>query len=90
MIYGHHMGGAWWAISILVLVTSVAAIMLLVRMRAQDSAQVDPEGGRSPREILDRRLAIGQIDQDEYRSLRAALADTSPSAEEHEHEHASV
>ena len=54
---------------------SVAAIVLLARMRAHTPQDADSAVSGSPGEILDHRLATGEIDEDEYRSLRTALAD---------------
>jgi uncharacterized membrane protein len=33
-----------------------------------------PHGGESAREVFDRRFASGEIDDEEYRRLRAALS----------------
>jgi len=86
MYYGHHdhMGGAWWAISIIVVVLAVALVVVLWRLRSEGGAAPDPGKGhdpRSAREILDRRLATGEIDEEQYRGLRSALEHPPPPAE---------
>jgi putative membrane protein len=68
----HNMGWGW---AVLMTIAWLAILGLLVgavltRMRDRSSA--------SPREILDRRLAAGEIDLDQYESARAAMSREGP------------
>jgi uncharacterized membrane protein len=89
MRYGDHFdhmdGGGWvFAAVMLVLLVAlaVAAIVWLTRARHSDLTHTSIAGGEgSARELLDRRLVAGEIGEDEYRRLRATLAETpAPSA----------
>jgi len=66
-VYMHNMGWGW---AILMTIASLAILGLLVGVVF--SAVRDQ--GPSPREILDRRLAAGEIDLDEYGRARAAMS----------------
>ena len=63
---------------VLLIVLVVVAIVWLVRWSEASgaSSRSEASGDGSPREILDRRLASGEIDEDEYRRLRATLSET--------------
>jgi len=90
MRYGDHFdhmdGGGWVfaAVMLMLLVAlAVAAIFWLSRARRMETASqvVAGGGGGSARELLDLRLVAGEIGEDEYRRLRATLAETpAPSA----------
>ena len=67
-VYMHNMGWGW---GILMTIASLAILGLLVGVVL---TAVRDHGGPSPREILDRRLAAGEIDLDEYESTRAAMS----------------
>ena len=58
---------------------AVIAVVWLVRRSAASSTHPatrhGDSGSGSAREVLDRRLALGEIDEDEYGRLRAALSD---------------
>ena len=81
MYWGDHMGTGGWIFSILATVIFVALIVALIvwmvspSSRSEGSSQVT---GESPRDILDRRLASGEIDVGQYEQLRDAL-DRAPS-----------
>ena len=82
MYDGDHMTtGSWIFGSVmmaLLIVLVVIAMLWLVRWSEASGARQDPEGRSedSARALLDRRLASGEIDEDEYRRVRAALAET--------------
>jgi uncharacterized membrane protein len=73
MMYGNHMGGGGWAASIIVTVILVglvvAAIVWLVSRRSGSPSA--SAGGAC--EILDRRLASGEITSEQYKELRETL-----------------
>jgi uncharacterized membrane protein len=87
MMYGHDMSTWGWiasiAVTVLVLALILAAIVWLVRAQggASPSPAGDPAAGASAREILDRRLASGEIDESEYRRLREARSQRPPVAQ---------
>ena len=77
-------GGGWIfgaAVMVLLIVLAVIAVVWLLRNQASGagSGRSTVEGG-SARDLLDRRLVSGEINEDEYRRLRAALSDP-PAAE---------
>ena len=69
--WGMHgdVGAGWWIVMMLIMVAFLGAILIggayLIRGRG--------ERAESPMEILDRRLAAGEISSDEYRERRAVL-----------------
>jgi putative membrane protein len=72
------MGAVGWVLMALLLVALVALIVWVVARLSptrtdghRDAAEAPPEG---PSEILDRRLAGGEIDVQTYEALRAKLA----------------
>ena len=68
---------AFWAL----LIWAVYALVISVTRRPGAEARGEEHGGDDARRILDERLARGEIDTDEYRRLRDALAsgdDRSP------------
>jgi uncharacterized membrane protein len=78
MYWGGHMGTGDWLGSILVTVLIVALIVWVVRMIASTGQRQTPSEPAQPREpsareLLDRRLASGEITTEQYRELRAAL-----------------
>ena len=82
MYWGNHMGTGGWIFSILATLIFVALIVALIvwlvspNSRSDHSPDVSAE---SPREILDRRLASGEITTEQYEQLRDAL-DHAPSS----------
>ena len=67
-VYMHNMGWGW---GVLMTIAWLAILGLLVGVVL---AAVRDRGSSSPREILDRRLAAGEIDLDEYERARAAMS----------------
>lgn len=67
-VYYHHMGWGWGiltALGFLLLIALVVGVVLsLVRERRAESS----------RELLDRRLASGEISVEEYERLRCAMS----------------
>lgn len=65
--------GPDWAIgvgiigSLIWLAVIVAVIFLVVRMLSGTRHTLPPPGGESPEDVLRRRFANGEIDEDEYR-----------------------
>ncbi|RRQ23828.1 SHOCT domain-containing protein [Guyparkeria sp. SCN-R1] len=69
MGWDHYMGfggGFMWVIWILVI---AAIVWLVVAMSRQDRSSGEP----SPREILDRRYARGEIDKETYQRMKDEL-----------------
>ncbi|MEW6583648.1 MAG: hypothetical protein AB1416_12910 [Actinomycetota bacterium] len=70
------MGTGWWVLMILVWVVLIALVVWAIARLFP--TRPDGEPGRpadrdTPQDILDRRLARGEIDVDEYARLREAL-----------------
>ena len=78
--YGGGMGVAGWLFMGLFWVALLALILWLVvrLLPSRDRSAVD--GQDSPEEILDRRFARGEIDEQTYTAQRAALAKTRGSS----------
>jgi uncharacterized membrane protein len=82
MYWGNHMGTGDWIFSILGTLIILGLIVGLIvwvispSSHASDGRATD----ESAREILDRRLASGEITRQEYNDLREALSDTPSSA----------
>jgi putative membrane protein len=74
--YGHGGGpGPWLFMGLFWLVLLGLVIWAVVRLLPNRGAP--PTGGvDSPEEILDRRFARGEIDEETYRAQRAVLAST--------------
>ena len=77
--------GAWVLsvfVTLLVGTLIVLAIVWLVRAQTGAAPGQREDGTReSARELLERRLASGEINEDEYRRLRAALSEAPTPAE---------
>ena len=77
MGWGYGMGlGGWLVMSGLWLVLIVAAVMLatrLLRVEGGRPAAPSPGPGPTPREVLDQRLARGEIDVETHQMLLAEL-----------------
>lgn len=67
-VYMHDMGWGW---AILMTIAWLALLGLLVGVVL---SAVRDRRDSSPREILDRRLAAGEIDLDEYERARVAMS----------------
>jgi putative membrane protein len=65
----HDMGAGWWVLMaagwIVLWAFVIWALAAVLRTRGHDE--------RSPREVLDRRLAAGEITVEEYERLRDAM-----------------
>ena len=71
--WGRHDVGTGWSILMIVFWSMVAVGIAWLAWRGSFNwGSRQPE---SPREILERRLAAGEISSDEYRELRAVLED---------------
>ena len=80
MMDGYDMGSGAWTVMIIVWVVVIGLVIWLgVRFSAGRSDRTWPAPTERPREILDRRLATGEIDGDTYDRLRARL-DGSPTS----------
>jgi len=81
MFGGFGMGGGGWVLMsvfwIVVVAVIVWAIVRLVPSRTDDGGEprrAADEPPEKPREILDRRLASGEIDLETYEELRSKLS----------------
>jgi uncharacterized membrane protein len=75
MDFGGHMSTGGWIISILgilILVGLLVAVTVLV-VSALDGRPGGSRGQESAREILDRRLACGELTIEQYDEVRAAV-----------------
>lgn len=73
--FQHGMNPAWWVLMSLFWIALIAlivwaAVRLLPGRSTEAPRQINTE---RPEEILDRRLAAGEIDPDTYDTLRAKL-----------------
>ena len=68
-VYDDHMDGGWaWGMGVLMVIAVVAIVALViwfVRSTSASHAQPGP-AFETPRQILDRRLAMGEITPEEY------------------------
>ncbi len=73
---GDHMVGGWgWAMIIVAVVAIVALAVLLVRARAAPEAHAHNGASfETATQVLDRRLAQGEITPDEYAERAAILS----------------
>jgi uncharacterized membrane protein len=78
--YGDHMGGGGdWVFMIamvLLVVLAILAVVWFLHNQGTKGPAAPSDMTSSPRDLLDRRLVSGDITEDEYRRLRAALSDT--------------
>ncbi len=65
-------GAGWWMWVPMVLVWVGILALILWTLRVQAGPRTPPADG-DPREVLDRRLARGELDVAQYRSLREEL-----------------
>ena len=80
------MDAGGWALSIFVSVLLLALVVLAIAwlIRSQsDGGSIRRRGDErgSARDLLDRRLVSGEIDEDEYQRLRKALAEPPTSSQ---------
>jgi uncharacterized membrane protein len=80
MYWGNHMSTGDWVFSIfgtlIILALIVGVIVWLVSLSSRSDTG-PTAAGESAREILDRRLAGGEITVEQYRQLRGALDDAA-------------
>jgi putative membrane protein len=84
MYWGNHMGTGDWIFSIFGTLLILALIVGLIVWLVSPSSRSDtgPTASReSADEILDRRLASGELTVDQYQQLRAALDDAARSSD---------
>jgi uncharacterized membrane protein len=85
MMYGNHMTSGWLALAILgeVIVWGLIIFALygsIAEFRGRRTTRRSPA---APSEVLERRLAAGEIRQAEYEQLRAALAAPPSQCDQH-------
>jgi len=78
MMWGYGYGSMWWMVVVQVLIAAVviggiAFAVIVVARRADPSL---PPGGSSPRTILERRFARGEIDEQEFQRRSSLLTQT--------------
>ena len=82
MYWGNHMSAGGWILSVLwtliIVVLIVAGIVWLVSARSSRGSGPQAQEA-SAREILDRRLASGELTIEQYRHLRETLDDNASS-----------
>ena len=82
LVYGDHMDGTDWAAMGLWVVLLLVIVLVVVWAITRSSRPTDisqPTGLRpSARDVLDERLASGEIDVEEYQRRRAALDQPPP------------
>jgi putative membrane protein len=72
--YGGGMGPlGWLAIGVFWLILLALIMWLVVRLLPSSAGGMPRRTGESPLDILDRRLASGEIDLDTWQAQRAAL-----------------
>jgi uncharacterized membrane protein len=76
MMYGHNIGSGGWMFSIFVTLI-VLALLAAVVIWIASNGRSGTEGSPSASEILDRRLATGEITAEQYDGLRDTLTATS-------------
>lgn len=74
MMDGYDMGSGGWTVMILFWAVVVAAIVWAVFVLPARRGAVQAGAVERPRDILDARLARGEIDTETYDQLRAKLA----------------
>ena len=72
-VLGFGSGLVFWAGIILLIIWLVRALMANSAMHAAPAAPAPPPVFRSPKEILDERLAKGEITPDDYEKAKTAL-----------------
>ena len=86
MYWNGHMSTGGWILSVLWTLIIIAlvgggVVWLVTALGSRDKGAAPPEAsGESAREILDRRLAGGELTVEQYQQLREALGDP-PSTE---------
>lgn len=75
MMYGSWGGWGWMMLMPLVWIALIGVIVWAVVRIMQRGDRVTAPARETPQQILDRRLASGEIDPDAYTKARAVLAD---------------
>jgi putative membrane protein len=78
MYWGNHMSTGGWIFSILGTVIIVALIIAAVVWLASDRSAGPEASAESAGEILDRRLASGEVTPEQYNELRETLGASAP------------
>ena len=77
MGYGWGLGTAGWIFMALFSIVIIGLVVWAVVALLPANQPGDADRPRSPREILDRRFALGEIDVEQYRRAREELAATA-------------
>ena len=86
MYWSGHMSAAGWILSVvwtlIIIALVVAGIMWLISALGNRENRRPTEEGSAPsaREILDRRLASGELSVEQYKQLRETIGDPAPAA----------
>lgn len=94
VMYGDHMGVGGWALSIVASLLLVVLVVLVIVWLARSqnagaSTRHRRDEGGSARDLLDRRVASGEIAEDEYQRLCKAISEAAtPSKPPDQHAHA--
>ena len=86
MMYGDHMSAGGWVFSIfvtLVVIGLIVAVLIWLasaRASPRSGRSIGPERDASARDVLERRLASGEITADHYDEVRAKLDGASASS----------
>lgn len=80
---GHMSAGGWilsvlWTLIIIALVVAGIVWLLQALGNREDALAGSETSGASAREILDRRLAKGEITVEQYQQLRDTIGDAAP------------
>jgi putative membrane protein len=81
MFYMHNFGWGWWLVMTIGMVAFWALVIFGIVWLVhggQNTQRRDEPPRDSPKELLERRLAQGEISVDEYRRLLDALDDHHP------------
>jgi uncharacterized membrane protein len=81
--WGDHMGAGAWVFSILATLIIVALIVGVIMSVVQNAGDKGGSGhtadvAASSREILDRRLASGELTVEQYKELRETIKGSTP------------
>jgi uncharacterized membrane protein len=83
MMYDNNVGGGGWVVAIigmLIIVGLIVASVIWFVSARRSGPQVSVASAASADEILDQRLASGEITSEQYDGLRQTLAATTSSA----------
>ena len=86
MYWNGHMGAGGWILSVLLTLIIIALVVagIVWLVSALGNRENRPATSQTPeasaREILDRRLASGEVTVEQYNELRETLGDPAPTA----------